>query len=216
MEQQKKKKKVGVIFAICSAALVLVLGAAVYLPLVFANGNTNPPHLFEKKYVSEYDLDYGETAYKVYKNWNVSKYDGRSGTQNLYVWYSGKKSTAREHLSFRVFNSSSQAKKTFKNIYESYQNYRGVEEEGENWFAGWEPDVFDASIYTMVYLEDNVLIMAELEIISEWPEPITDEDNPVITPEPAGTSFDRSTLKDYVVKHSDDLKDFVLNTVLAS
>jgi len=107
MEQQKKKKKVGVIFAICSAALVLVLGAAVYLPLVFANGNANPPHLFEKKYVSEYDLDYGETAYKVYKNWNVSKYDGRSGTQNLYVWYSGKKSTAREHLSFRVFNSSS-------------------------------------------------------------------------------------------------------------
>jgi len=111
MEQQKKKKKVGVIFAICSAALVLVLGAAVYLPLVFANGNANPPHLFEKKYVSEYDLDSGETAYKVYKNWNVSKYDGRSGTQNLYVWYSGKKSTAREHLSFRVFNSSSQAKK---------------------------------------------------------------------------------------------------------
>ena len=211
MEQQKKKKKVGVIFAICSAALVLVLGAAVYLPLVFANGNANPPHLFEKKYVSEYDLDY-ETAYKVYKNWNVSKYDGRSGTQNLYVWYSGKKSTAREHLSFRVFNSSSQAKKTFKNIYESYQNYRGVEEEGENWFAGWEPDVFDAS----VYLEDNVLIMAELEIIGEWPVIVSDEDDTVITPEPVRTGFDSGTLKDYVIKHSDDLKDFVLNTVLAS
>ena len=109
MEQQKKKKKVGVIIAICSAALVLVLGAAVYLPLVFANGNANPPHLFEKRYVSEYDLDYGETAYKVYKNWNVRK-NNYNGPDNLYVWYSGEKSTAREHLSFMVFNSSSQSK----------------------------------------------------------------------------------------------------------
>ena len=215
MEQQKKKKKVGVIIAICSAALVLVLGAAVYLPLVFANGNANPPHLFEKRYVSEYDLDYGETAYKVYKNWNVRK-NNYNGPDNLYVWYSGEKSTARVHLSFMVFNSSSQSKKAFNNMHEHYQNYRGVEEEGENWFAGWEPDVCDASIYSMVYLEDNVLIMAELEIIGEWPVIVSDEDDTVITPEPVRTGFDSGTLKDYVIKHSDDLKDFVLNTVLAS
>ena len=42
------------------------------------------------------------------------------------------------------------------------------------------------------------------------------EDDTVITPEPVRTGFDSGTLKDYVIKHSDDLKDFVLNTVLAS
>ena len=68
----------------------------------------------------------------------------------------------------------------------------------------------------MVYLEDNVLIMAELEIIGEWPVIVSDEDDTVITPEPVRTGFDSGTLKDYVIKHSDDLKDFVLNTVLAS
>ena len=155
------------------------------------------------------------TAYKVYKNWNVRK-NNYNGPDNLYVWYSGEKSTAREHLSFMVFNSSSQSKKAFNNMHEHYQNYRGVEEEGENWFAGWEPDVCDASIYSMVYLEDNVLIMAELEIIGEWPVIVSDEDDTVITPEPVRTGFDSGTLKDYVIKHSDDLKDFVLNTVLAS
>lgn len=214
MEQTKKKKKARVIITIFSAAFVLVLGASVILPLIIAKGNEKPPRLFEKRYVSEYDLDYGETARKVYNNWNVSKYDGRSGSQNLYVWYSGKKSTTREHLSFRVFNSSSQAKKAFKNIYESYQNYRGVEEEGENWFAGWEPDVYDASIYNMVYIEDNVLIMAELEIIGEWPVIVSDEDDTVITPEPVRTGFDSGTLKAYVIDNSEDLKNFVLNRVL--
>ena len=212
MEQQKKKNKTGLIITICSAALVLVLGAAVYLPLIIAKTNAKPPHLFEKKYVSEYDLDYGETAYKVYKNWNVRKYKPNSGSKYLDVWYSGEKSTAREYLRFRVYDSSSQAQKAFKNLYESYENYRGVDEEGENWFAGWEPGVCDASIYDMVYIEDNVLIMAELDIISEWPVSIDDE--PEDTPEPVGTGFDRSTLKDYIFKHSEDLKDFVLNRVL--
>ena len=213
MEQQKKKKT-GTIIAICSAAFVLVLGAAVILPLIIAKTNAKPPHLFEKKYVSEYDLDYGETAYKVYKNWNVRKYKTNNGSKYLDVWYSGEKSTAREHLRFRVYDSSSQAKKAFKYMYESYENYRGIDEEGENWFAGWEPGVCDASIYDMIYIEDNVIIMAELEIVSEWPVSIDDDTE--ITPEPVRSGFDRSTLKDYVIKHSEDLKDFVLDKVLAA
>ena len=99
-------------------------------------------------------------------------------------------------------------------MYESYQDYCGDLEEGKNWFAGWEPGVCDASIYNMVYLEDNVLIMAELEIVSEWPEPWPDEDEPDITPEPVSAGYDRSILKDYVIEHAEDLKDFVLNKVL--
>ena len=213
MEHQKKKET-GLIIAICSAAFVLVLGASITIPLIITNKNGNSPKLFEKKYVSEYDLDYGETAYKVYTKWNVRKYKPNNGSKYLDVWYSGEKSTAREHLRFRVFDSSSQAKRAFKNMYESYDDYRGVDEEGENWFAGWEPGVCDASIYNMVYIEDNVLIMAELEIVSEWPVSIDDDTE--ITPEPVRSGFDRSTLKDYVIKNSDDLKDFVLDKVLAA
>lgn len=214
MEQTKKKKKAGVIITICSTAFVLVLGASVILPLIIAKGNANPPRLFEKKYVSEYDLDYGETAYKVYTKWNVRKYKPNNGSKYLDVWYSGEKSTAREHLRFRVFDSSSQAKRAFKNMYESYEDYRGIDEEGDNWFAGWEPGVCDASIYSMVYIEDNVLIMAELEIIGEWPVIVSDEDDTVITPEPVRTGFDSGTLKAYVIDNSEDLKNFVLNRVL--
>ena len=211
MEQQKKKKT-GLIIALCSAAFVLVLGASI--TLVFANSGSKSFQLFEKKYVSEYDLDYGETAYKVYTKWNVRKYKPNNGSKYLDVWYSGEKSTAREHLRFRVFDSSSQAKRAFKNMYESYEDYRGVDEEGENWFAGWEPGVCDASIYNMVYIEDNVLIMAELEFVSEWV--VYPDDDTEITPKPVRSGFDRSTLKDYVIKHSEDLKDFVLDKVLAA
>lgn len=213
MEQQKKKKT-GLIIALCSAAFVLVLGASITLPLIFANSDSKSFQLFEKKYVSEYDLDYGETAYKVYTKWNVRKYKPNNGSKYLDVWYSGEKSTAREHLRFRVFDSSSQAKRAFKNMYESYEDYRGIDEEGDNWFAGWEPGVCDASIYNMVYIEDNVLIMAELEVISEWPVGL--DDDVEITSAPRQSGFDRSTLKDYVIKNSDDLKDFVLDKVLAA
>ena len=213
MEQQKKKKT-GLIIALCSAAFVLVLGASITIPLIITNKNGNSPKLFEKKYVSEYDLDYGETAYKVYTKWNVRKYKPNNGSKYLDVWYSGEKSTARDHLRFRVFDSSSQAKRAFKNMYESYEDYRGIDEEDDNWFAGWEPGVCDASIYSMVYIEDNVLIMAELEVISEWPVGL--DDDVEITSAPRQPGFDRSTLKDYVLKHSDDLKDFVLDKVLAA
>ena len=99
-------------------------------------------------------------------------------------------------------------------MYENYQGYRGIDEEGENWFIGWEPYVFDASIYDMILLQDNVIIMAELDFVSEWAEPVPDENEPAVTPEPAGSQFNTMTLKDYVLNNAEYLKDYVLEKIL--
>lgn len=72
--------------------------------------------------------------------------EDNDGSRSLYVWYQGDKITSQEHLTFRVFNSSSEAKRKYRSMYENYQGYRGIDEEGENWFIGWEPYVFDASM----------------------------------------------------------------------
>lgn len=66
----------------------------------------------------------------------------------------------------------------------------------------------------MILLQDNVIIMAELDFVSEWAEPVPDENEPAVTPEPAGSQFNTMTLKDYVLNNAEYLKDYVLEKIL--
>ncbi len=57
----------------------------------------------------------------------------------------------------------------------------------------------------------NVILTAEVEFISEWPEYYDDNDVEIEVQPP---SFDSSIMREYVVEHSVELRDYVLNVIL--
>ena len=94
---------------------------------------------------------------------------------------------------------------------EKYEDFRGLTEEGMNWFIGDEPDVCDATIEAMVYLQGNMIIIAELNLYGEgnWME---DENGEYVLV--AGGSIDNSYLKDYVLENASEMEELVMEDVL--
>lgn len=214
MEQQKKKSKVGLIIALSVLGSFIILLAAFLTPSLLAKSGSGKGTVFNKKYVSDYDFEWNKTDYKSHEKWNIRKVKDYDDDKYLYLYCSGEKTNSCEYLDFKVYDSTLEAKSDYKEMYRKYRDYRGIDEEDKNWFIGWEPDVCDASILSLVYLQDNVIIIAELDIVSEWPEPWPEEDEVIPTPVPAKPQFDRSTLKEYVLNNAEELRDFVLEDIL--
>lgn len=79
-----------------------------------------------------------------------------------------------DELSYYVFKNERSAKKAFKYIKE---NWIGSEtDSAKNYVQGWEKDVLDASVEIFVYQIDNMIITAELQVVSGWTEPEYGED----------------------------------------
>ncbi|MBQ2605602.1 MAG: hypothetical protein II585_01950, partial [Clostridiales bacterium] len=76
---------------------------------------------------------------------------------------------------------------------------------------GDEPDVCDATIEAMVYLQGNMIIIAELNLYGEgnWME---DENGEYVLVE--GGSIDNSYLKDYVLENASEMEELVMEDVL--
>lgn len=163
-----------------------------------------------KQYATDYDLETGDAEYDVYDGWSVCKRD-HNGQVYLDVWHGGSHKTAEEKCWFKVYDSAPEATKAFNAEKASYQNYCGLDEEGLNWFIGETPGVCDATIDSMVYLQNNVIIIVELNIWGEgyWAE---DENGEwVLT---GGGSTDNSYLKDYVLENASELEELVMEDVL--
>ena len=213
MEQQKSKKGImALIIGAGTFCVLLVLTSLVMFPyLVAKRAPVIPP--VTKKYASDYHLDLKEREYKVLDKWTVSK-ENYDGTTYLYIYNPGSKDDAKsiDYLTFRVYDSSSKARKKFDKYYEECKNYSGIMEEGVNWFIAWEPGVCDASIKQLVFIEDSVIIYAELKVISEWG--IAYDEPTAETAETTKPVFDRTTLKDYVLNHSEKIRDYVIYDIL--
>ena len=80
-----------------------------------------------------------------------------------------------DELSYYVFKNKKSAKKAFKALKESW-----IEREtdsGSNYIQGWEAGVIDAEVEVFIYQTDNMIITAELQVVSSWHEPEDGEDS---------------------------------------
>ncbi len=218
MEQNiRKNSKMPLIIGLAIAGTVVIaaLAAVIILPKLSTKEtrtkrrDREPSH----KYATEYDIETDKTEYGVYKSWNVKKLEDDNGAV-LSIWNSGHKETEIDYLSFNVYDNAADAGKAYKRMLEYYKAYSDSEvEEGFNWFTGWEPGVCDAAIYEMVCLQDNIIVYAELEVVSCWADDYW-EDETYETTEPSETYFDRSTLRDYILGNSKDIREYVLHDIL--
>lgn len=162
-------------------------------------------------YASDYDIPVGDTD-TVLDIWRIEKCRKNNITY-LAVSYSGKKlSDPLDYISYTVYDSAKEAKKEYNRRYKECKEYDRNFEEGENWYISEVPGVCDAQIDAIECIEDNVRIYAEIRIHGTWAQDI-DED-PGETTRPAKPVFDRSTLREYVLNNSKELKEYVLETIL--
>ena len=162
--------------------------------------------------VSDYDLEIHESV-KVMDKWRITKDDFRGPVRlNVYCSSSYRSNAPRDHVTYYVYDSVLDAIKAYRSTKDRFEGYTGFEEIGDTWFIGWEPDVCDASIKQVVCIEGNVILTAEVEFISEWPEYYDDDNDVEIEVQPP--SFDSSIMREYVVEHSVELRDYVLNVIL--
>ena len=115
-----------------------------------------------------------------------------------------------EYLSFWVFDSEEDAKAAYKKHYDRSKEYDNGRfwEEGDNWFLSEEPDVMDASIVWMNYREGNVIIYSHLGSVSTFGKE-KDSDTPS-DPD----KLDTSTLMDYVLGNSTDIRSYVIDVIM--
>lgn len=77
-----------------------------------------------------------------------------------------EKSETEEYMKYLKFSNNKKASKAYTLLKEN--GYYNITEEGENYFIGWEEGVQDASIKEMVCLYDNMIVSAEIYVVSEW------------------------------------------------
>ena len=158
-------------------------------------------------FASGYDLNVGESRRGVLDKWRIDKHES-SGMVSLMISNRSKKIEPIDYLTFMVYDTPDEARKMYNNLLGEFSQY--ANDQGDDWFTFWEPGVCDAEITAMYYLEENIIISADIEVISTWAEERVDQVN-----QPAKENyFDRSTLKDYIIDNADDLRIYILHDVL--
>ena len=165
------------------------------------------------KYASDCEVDDRGHVKVLNDTYDIWKRE-EDGTYMLLITYRGEKNEPRDYLRYWVFDDSTDAKEKYQAMYDRSEDYQGISEEGDNWFVSQEPDVCDAGIIWMNYLDGNVIISADLDMWSEWAEYYDETEETTPTPTPTEPSFDTYSLKDYILENADDLKGFVLSDVL--
>lgn len=210
MNNDNKKRKVSPVIWVIVSIAVIVAAVIVLIP-VFAKAGVKIS--FDNiipdthKYASEYDLEVGKRKHSVLGVWTIRKAE-HDGVICLDVYHPGTKDHERDYMDYLVFDSASDARKDFDKFHDKLEDY--IQEEGDNWFTAWMPDVCDATIKSMFYLEDNMIISTDIEIYSEWTSAV---DLPETT-ETTAPVFDRSLLKDYIFGNAPELRTYVLKTIL--
>lgn len=79
-----------------------------------------------------------------------------------------------DELSYYVFKNERNAKKAFNIMKEKWIDRET--DSGKNYVQGWESGVLDAEVEVFIYQTDNMIIAAELKVVSGWAEPENGED----------------------------------------
>lgn len=157
-----------------------------------------------KKYATDYELEMGETAYDILGRWDIQKCSDDDGKTMLDIrQLDSVKISEIDEMDFFVYDNEELANKRFKKLKErSRECDRGEYwEEGDCWFISKEPDVYDAKCIWMVYVECNIVIIADISTGSGSSVDEAYEEN-----------SDR--IRDYVIEHSGEIQDYVDNEIL--
>ena len=172
---------------------------------------TQNPDDGNRRYATDYPIEVKELKKDFLDDWNIWKRQ-ENGVTFLQISNSGfhGRETEMEYLSFWVFDSEEDAKAAYKKHYDRSKEYDNGRfwEEGDNWFLSEEPDVMDASIVWMNYREGNVIIYSHLGSVSTFGKE-KDSDTPS-DPD----KLDTSTLMDYVLGNSTDIRSYVIDVIM--
>ncbi len=80
-----------------------------------------------------------------------------------------------DELSYYVFKNERCAKKAFNTLKKSWIDRET--DSGPNYIQGWEGGVLDAEVEAFIYQTDNMIITAELQVVSSWAEPVDEGDS---------------------------------------
>ena len=218
MDKQKSKAgKVWKIIGIVAGSLILTYGLMVAVSF-FAFMAEKHIEESPKKYVSAYHLRI-EDGKKVMNRWYIKK-DIDGWIEYLKIRNPGKKEEEIDYLTVYVYDSEKDAKAAYDKLYKQYVQYHYHWREYDNYFVSGIPGACDAEIITMFYLEENVIIKTDIEVIPWWAEPYDPYETEPTTVEtidrtnPAENAYDRSLLEEYICQHAGDIRDYMLNTVL--
>ena len=217
MGKSNRKIRSALIVGIClSIVSIIALAAVVIYPYLLAKNLKlqGKDRLFNRRYVSEYDLKLGRNR-DLKDNWNVAKLKKDDGTEYLRIVKIIDPKEPMDYLHFEVYDNSSEAEKAYRKLYNDYKAYDYDFKKGDGYFKSYDPFVDDVKIYEMVYLKDNVIIFAELSSVGcywDVEETLAPVDN--ISDEPTSNVYDRARLEKYIVNNSDYIKEFVLETLL--
>lgn len=98
------------------------------------------------------------------------------GSDCMNYWYASHNwddDLCYDELSYYVFENKKSAEKAFKTMKENW--IETETDSGKNYVQGWESGVLDAEVEVFIYQTDNMIITAELQVVSGWAEP---EDGP--------------------------------------
>ncbi len=157
-----------------------------------------------KKYATDYELEMNETANDILGKWDISKRQDDDGKTMLQIQQLDSiKISEIDEMVFFVYDSEELANKKFDRLKDrSRKCDKGKYwEEGDYWFISKEPDVYDADCIWMVYVECNVVIMADIASGNGSAVDEAYEEN-------------AETIRDYVIEHSGEIQDYVDNEVL--
>ena len=218
MEGKSKNKKkalimIGAVIAALAGVLIIAtIVVAVLIPYMQYKSYSFKPDTvlrLNRKYATDYALEVDETRNRVCDKWNIRKREN-DGEVFLSIWSPGQKEDIRQYLTFAVFDTDEEAQDAYDQQYSEYRQY--IQEEEDKWFTAWRPDVCDAEIVSMFYLEDNVIITCDISVTGTM-FCYSDEITPTPTPAPT-PAFTRASLKAYTIENASELKDYVLNTIL--
>lgn len=174
------------------------------------------------RYASDYPMPIGDEDLSINGEWCIRKeYDNpmcqKQYTKRacLYITSDLHGTTeSRNYVKFKVYDTADDASSSYhewKTYCKEYGNGKFIE--GDKWFISQVPDVCDAVIVSIYYLEENVMMEAEINVRSESEWVLGPEKE---TQPPKGPIFDLSTLREYVIDHATELRSFVLDEVLTT
>lgn len=99
------------------------------------------------------------------------------GYECMNYWYSSHNwddEPCYDELSYYVFKDNKSAEKAFDAMKENW--IASETDSGRNYVQGWEADVMDAEVEVFIYQTNNMIITADLKVVSGWAEPVAGED----------------------------------------
>ena len=164
----------------------------------------------KKRYAADYPITIGEKKTDDNGAWSVEKCV-KDDLLYLYVSRHKHDKDPLDYIDIFVYDNAYEAHKAYDKQYE-FSKEKGdktVWEEGENWFAGGNPQqLFGYKTTTLYCIEDNVLISTVIYQADEA------QNIPFVPIEHVDKSIDRAMLKPYVIENASYIRNTVLKDVL--